>query len=72
MWYSGIIAAGLAGLGVVLYVVFKELLSSDTPQAVYAKAFERFFFRYFPILGPKPKAPPTGFCDQVFFKAYVN
>jgi len=41
VWYSGIIAAGLAGLGVVLYVVFKELLSSDTPQAVYAKAFER-------------------------------
>ena len=41
VWYSGIIVAGIGATAVILYAIFKELFSGDSPQAIYSKAFEK-------------------------------
>ncbi|CRK86557.1 CLUMA_CG000185, isoform A [Clunio marinus] len=39
--YLGIILVGVGVTGIMLYAIFKELFSNNSPQAVYSDAFER-------------------------------
>jgi len=41
VWYSGIVIAGLGATGVILFTIFKELFSSQSPQAIYTKSLKK-------------------------------
>jgi len=40
-WYTGVVLAGIGVTGLMMYSVFKELLSSFSPQKIYDAAVEK-------------------------------
>lgn len=41
VWYSGIVVVGLGATGFILFTIFKELFSTQSPQAIYSKSLKK-------------------------------
>lgn len=41
VWYTSVVLAGVSATAVILYLIFKELLSTDSPEVIYSKALEK-------------------------------
>ena len=40
-WYSGVVIIGLGATGYILFTIFKELFSNQSPQAIYSQSLKK-------------------------------